>query len=151
CVPGGAHRRRSKIYVTVRSRRRGTRARATARPGSQGDGIMRLRAFLPAALAPFPVLALVLAVVTAPAPAAGAGVPVDLELVLGVDISGSVDEAEGALQRDGYVSALRDPRVVAAIRGGFLGRIAVSYFEWADDRVQAVAVGWTLIDGEAGA
>jgi hypothetical protein len=83
--------------------------------------------------------------------AATGDVPVDLELVLGVDISGSVDEVEGALQRDGYVAALQDPKVIAAIRGGILGRIAVTYFEWADETVQSVSVGWTLIDSEASA
>src|SRR3954471_6907243 len=47
---------------------------------------------------------------------AGAGTaaaqrPVDLELVLAIDISGSVDEEEAALQRGGYVAALTNPRV----------------------------------------
>jgi hypothetical protein len=44
--------------------------------------------------------------------------PVDLELVLAIDISGSVDEEEAALQREGYVMALTNPRVVAAMGGG---------------------------------
>jgi hypothetical protein len=78
--------------------------------------------------------------------AAARDVPVDLELVLGVDISGSVDAEEVALQREGYVAALQDARVIAAIRGGMLGRIAVTYVEWADAEMQSVVVGWTLID-----
>ena len=56
---------------------------------------------------------------------------VDLELVLAVDISGSIDDEEAKLQRQGYVSALTHPDIVAAIGRGFLGRIAVTYFEWA--------------------
>ena len=40
---------------------------------------------------------------------------VDLELVLAVDISRSMDVAEQRLQRIGYVSALRHPRIIKAI------------------------------------
>jgi hypothetical protein len=96
------------------------------------------------------VVAALMGPATLPSPARGA-TAVDLELVLGVDISGSVDAEEGALQRDGYVAALQDPRVISAIRGGALRRIAVTYFEWADEEAQAVVVGWTLIDSEAAA
>ena len=39
------------------------------------------------------------------APAAADDIPVDLELVLAVDVSGSMDEGERALQRGGYVQA----------------------------------------------
>ncbi|MHA1108282.1 MAG: DUF1194 domain-containing protein, partial [Alphaproteobacteria bacterium] len=49
-----------------------------------------------------------------------AGKPVDLELVLAIDVSGSIDEEEARLQRDGYVAAIKDPKVVAAITGGML-------------------------------
>lgn len=62
---------------------------------------------------------------------AAAQQPVDLELVLAIDISGSVDEEEAALQREGYVAALTNPRVVAAMGGGPFGAIAVTYVEWA--------------------
>ena len=95
--------------------------------------------------------ALALGAAVAAAPGAAAAVPVDLELVLGIDVSGSVDEDEGALQRDGYVAALQDAQVISAIKGGMLGRIAATYVEWADEEGQSVVVGWTLIDGEASA
>jgi hypothetical protein len=52
------------------------------------------------------VLALGLAIFIAPwTAAAAAKTAVDLELVLAVDVSGSVDFEEAALQRDGYVAA----------------------------------------------
>ena len=72
------------------------------------------------------VLAMSLAAASAALPATAAAVPVDLELVLAVDVSGSIDEQDARLQRDGYVAAIVDPRVVAAIRSGILGRIAVN-------------------------
>jgi hypothetical protein len=72
---------------------------------------------------------------------------VDLQLVLAVDVSRSMDQDEQQLQRAGYVTALRDPGVIAAIQGGPLGRIAVTYVEWAGHGLQSVLVPWTLIDG----
>ncbi len=70
---------------------------------------------------------------------------VDLELVLAVDISGSIDLEEAALQRRGYVHALRHPDVIEVIRRGRLGRVAVSYVEWAGNHHQRTLVGWTEI------
>ena len=75
------------------------------------------------------------------------GVPVDVELVLAVDVSRSMDEGELRLERDGYVAALRDPEVVAAIKSGFYGRIAIAYFEWGGEGEQKIVVPWRLIDG----
>ena len=82
---------------------------------------------------------------------ASAKTPVDLELVLAVDVSGSIDEEEARLQRDGYVAAIADPRVVAAIRGGMLGRIAVTYFEWAGEGWQSPVMDWRMIHDQASA
>ena len=82
---------------------------------------------------------------------AKAEVPVDLELVLAVDVSGSMDLEEQALQRRGYVDAFLHPEVAKAIRSGPYGRIAVTYVEWAGARSQAVAMPWSLIDGTAAA
>ena len=56
---------------------------------------------------------------------------VDLALVLAVDISYSMDPDEQELQREGFVEAFRSPLVHDAIRSGMLGRIAVTYMEWA--------------------
>jgi hypothetical protein len=80
-------------------------------------------------------------------PAAAQEVPVDLELVLAVDISGSVDEVEALLQREGYIAALRHPQVIEAIEGGMFGRVAVAYVEWAGDHFQRTTLQWSLIDG----
>jgi hypothetical protein len=89
--------------------------------------------------------------------AAGAALPaaaaeqVDLELVLAVDVSGSMDRDEQALQRSGYVDAVRHPDVVEAIRSGLTGRIAVTYMEWAGPAAQRVVVPWQVIDGRESA
>ena len=82
---------------------------------------------------------------------AAADTDVDLELVLAVDISRSMDFDEQRLQRDGYVAALRHPEVVQAIQSGPIGRIAVTYVEWAGPFHQAVVVPWTILSGEADA
>ncbi|MEX2454950.1 MAG: DUF1194 domain-containing protein [Rhodospirillaceae bacterium] len=76
---------------------------------------------------------------------------VDLELVLAVDVSGSVDEVEGKLQRDGYVQAFRHRDVVSAISGGLTRRIAAVYIEWAGHETQATLVDWRVIDSESAA
>jgi hypothetical protein len=80
-------------------------------------------------------------------PRAGAAqVPVDLNLVLALDSSASVDADEFALQRDGLAAAFRDPKVVEAIQGGPLKRIAVTVFEWSGEVQQQVDIGWTLLE-----
>src|SRR5690606_4687049 len=63
--------------------------------------------------------------------ATGRLTPVDLELAFVVDASGSIDDAEMQLQRQGYLDALTHPRVQSAITGGFLQSIAVAYIEFA--------------------
>ena len=87
----------------------------------------------------------------APAAWAQDEVEVDLELVLAVDISLSMDDEEQRLQRDGYVAAIRHPEVIAAIRDGLHGRIALSYLEWAGTDSQEVLLAWSLIDGREAA
>ncbi len=76
-------------------------------------------------------------------------VPVDLELQLLVDVSGSVDQSEFALQRDGYAAAFRGPAVQNAIFSGAKGAIAVNMVFW--DDAQFVAVPFTLINDAASA
>jgi hypothetical protein len=85
-------------------------------------------------------------------PAAASIVQVDLELALAVDVSSSIDQEEALLQREGYVAALRHPEVVHAIERGPLGRIAVTYYEWAGDGNLRVVADWTVIrDAESAA
>mgnify|MGYP001809711351 CR=1 FL=1 len=80
------------------------------------------------------------------APARAADLPVDVELVLAVDVSRSMDASEQALQRQGYINALRHPEVIAAIRSGLHGRIALTYFEWSAPNAERIIVPWSLID-----
>ncbi|MBM3548100.1 MAG: DUF1194 domain-containing protein [Alphaproteobacteria bacterium] len=80
-----------------------------------------------------------------------AAIPVDLELVLAVDVSRSIDQDEAQLQREGYVRALTDERVIQAIRSGLHGRIAIAYVEWAAAHLQFTLIGWTLIKDRASA
>lgn len=82
-----------------------------------------------------------------PAHARGGDTPVDAELVLAVDVSYSMDEDEQKLQRNGYVAALTSADFLHALRSGPLGKIAVTYFEWASSRDQKIVVEWTVIDG----
>lgn len=72
--------------------------------------------------------------------------PVDLVLALAVDVSRSIDETEARLQREGYIQAFRDPAVIKAIGSGYLGRVAVGYFEWAGFGYAKIITGWTLIE-----
>ena len=58
--------------------------------------------------------------------AVAAEMPVDLELVLAVDVSGSMDRDEQAIQRRGYVEAFSHPDLMNAVRSGPYGRIAVT-------------------------
>lgn len=71
--------------------------------------------------------------------------PVDVALVLAVDVSRSIDEDEARLQREGYRSAIADPKVVEAIRGGMLGSVALCYIEWAGIEYQRTVIPWTRI------
>jgi hypothetical protein len=99
---------------------------------------MRLTSWFSAAL-----LGLGLAAASLPAKA----LEVDLELVLAIDVSRSVDDEEAQLQREGYMQALTDKRIIDAIRSGALGRIAVTYVEWAGSQYQQTIIDWTVIDG----
>lgn len=80
-----------------------------------------------------------------------AGPEVDVALVLAVDISYSMDHEELTLQREGYVNALTSTQVLDAIRKGAVGRIAVTYIEWAGVNTRHVIADWAIIDGPASA
>ncbi len=75
----------------------------------------------------------------------------DLLLVLAADGSGSIDEDEFKLQREGYAAAISDPRVVAAIQSGYGGSIAVATIEWGAPTSQHIIVDWTVIRDQASA
>ena len=89
--------------------------------------------------------ALLLALFLAATPLLAQEREVDLELVLAVDVSRSMSPHELELQRRGYAEALASGDVVRAIEGGLLGRIALTYFEWAGTGSARVVVPWTEI------
>ncbi len=103
------------------------------------SSILRILAFV--------LVSLCMATAAGPLRAAEGGQPVDVALVIAVDISNSMDPEEQALQREGFIAAFRDPAVHLAIRNGMIGRIAVTYFEWAASSVQYIVVPWTVLEG----
>lgn len=76
---------------------------------------------------------------------------VDVELVLAVDISYSMDYDELALQREGYILAITSEQFLDVMRRGPLGKIALTYVEWAGGNEQDTVVPWQLVDGPASA
>ena len=78
-------------------------------------------------------------------------VAVDAEIVLAVDVSRSMDMTEFAVQRDGYVSALRHPDLIRAVTAGPLGKVAIAYFEWSGEARDGALIPWRIIDGPAAA
>jgi hypothetical protein len=76
---------------------------------------------------------------------------VDLLLVLAVDASGSIDEAEFRLQREGYAEALSSPRFLAAVRSGPVGAVAVAMVEWGAPGAAATVVPWMRVGDLASA
>jgi hypothetical protein len=74
---------------------------------------------------------------------------VDLQLVLAVDASGSVDQRRFELQKQGYVAAFRDPRVLRAIQSGATQGIAVTMVQWTGPELQIQVLPWTLINDAA--
>lgn len=63
----------------------------------------------------------------------------DTALVLSLDVSGSIDPGEYALQAQGLAFALSDPEVAAAL---VRGQVALSVVQWSGPAQQAVAVPW---------
>ena len=89
------------------------------------------------------VLALLLSLL--PALPARAAEPVDLALVLVSDVSRSVDDSEFQLEKQGYAAAFNDARVLAAIRGGAVGAIAVAYVEFAGSYEVRTVLDWRVV------
>jgi hypothetical protein len=76
---------------------------------------------------------------------------VDLELVFAADGSGSIDDAELRLQRQGWADALTSPDVLTGIKDGPVGAIAVAFMEWGGPSSQVLIVDWHVIRDEASA
>ena len=93
--------------------------------------------------------ALALAALLAMTTPARAQAVVDLQLVLAVDASGSVSQQRFELQKQGYVAAFRNPRLLAAIRAGTTQSIAVTMVQWTGPVLQVQVLPWTRIGDEA--
>ncbi|KAA2316137.1 DUF1194 domain-containing protein [Pseudooceanicola sediminis] len=72
-------------------------------------------------------------------------IEVDVELALMVDVSRSMTTHELDIQRHGYAAALTSDAVMDVIAQGFLGRIAVTYVEWAGPGSHRIVLDWTTI------
>ena len=77
-------------------------------------------------------------------------IPVDLELVLAVDVSGSVDEREYALQMIGIAEALRLPEVGELIASHEWG-VALTLVHWSGGHINRQVVPWRLLRDRADA
>jgi hypothetical protein len=95
-------------------------------------------------------LALSLLLLVAPG-VARAAEAVDLLLVLVTDVSRSIDDSEFNLEKGGYRAAFTDREVIAAIKAGPVGAIAVAYVEFASAYEVRTVLDWTVIRDEASA
>ena len=65
-----------------------------------------------------------------------------------MDAFRSIDSAEFTVERDGYVEALRDPKLIRAIAAG---RLAFAYFEWSGQARDGGLVPWRVVGDAADA
>nr|MCU0889608.1 DUF1194 domain-containing protein [Rubritepida sp.] len=93
----------------------------------------------------------ILGAATVPVQARDAAAPVDLLLVLAVDASGSIDQDEFALQREGIAEAVAHPAVLAAIRSKPRGAIGIAMVEWGSPGGAEAVVGWQRVSDAASA
>lgn len=98
-----------------------------------------------------PHLALALLIAVGLPGGVSAGEAVDLELVLAADGSGSIDEDELRVQREGYAEAVTSAKVLSAILSGPYGAVALAYIEWGGPDSQHTIVDWAVIRDEASA
>jgi hypothetical protein len=79
------------------------------------------------------------------------GAAVDLLLVLAVDASGSIDDDEFTLQREGLAEAIAHPAVLSAIRSRPRGAIGLAMVEWGSPGGAATVVDWLRVGDRASA
>jgi hypothetical protein len=82
---------------------------------------------------------------------ARAAEPVDVALVLVTDVSRSIDDSEYDLEKRGTAAALTDPTVLAAIRNGAIGAIAIAYIEFAGPYEVRTVIPFTIVRDAASA
>jgi hypothetical protein len=97
------------------------------------------------------IVVAIIAVAALRSPAAGERVGVDLQLVIAIDVSSSMNESRRRVQREGYARAFRSAEVLAAIKSGPHGRIAIACFGWARPDYQRVIAPWTIVETRADA
>jgi hypothetical protein len=96
--------------------------------------------------------ALALTVLSSSAPSAATGnQQVDLKLVLATDVSGSINDEEAQIQRQGTADAFVDPDVIKSIQSGALGRIAVALIDFSSPEYDKVVLDWHIIRDKASA
>ncbi len=81
--------------------------------------------------------------------AARAAQPVDVALVIVDDVSGSINDDEYKLEKQGYYDAFTNPSVISAIQGGPLGAIAVTFVEFAGAGQVETVLPWTILKDDA--
>ena len=94
---------------------------------------------------------LLLLALTLDAAVARAAESADVALVLVTDVSRSIDDSEYLLEKDGYATAFTDKRVIAAIRGGVVGAVAVAYVEFSGGHEVRTVLDWTMVRDAASA
>jgi len=70
---------------------------------------------------------------------------VDLKLVLATDVSGSINNDELWLERQGIAAAFLYPDVIRAIENGALGRIAVAMLDFSSPGFGKTVIDWRII------
>lgn len=76
-------------------------------------------------------------------------IPVDVELSLLIDVSGSVNAREYALQMGGYQRAFTN--LAPQFAAGKFGSVAINAILWSGSNQQKEVVPWTLVNNEASA
>lgn len=85
------------------------------------------------------------------APVARAATTVDVALVIVDDVSGSINDDEYKLEKQGYYDAFTNPSVISAIQGGPMGSIAVAFVEFAGAGQVQTVLPWTILKDAASA
>ena len=94
-------------------------------------------------------LAFVLAALTAALPGGALRADCRLALALGLDVSGSVDTGEHALQRRGLANALRHPDIMALLTAGGAPPVEILVYEWSGPGAGHPLQPWTRIGDPA--
>lgn len=71
--------------------------------------------------------------------------PVDAAIVFLVDVSHSMEDDEIATAREAHASAVQSSEFLTAVHNGMIGRVAVTYIEFAGE--PEIVVDWMVIDG----